>query len=64
MVSVRATYGLAIGCLAYVALTIVALVFAAGQPGVPSLADPSTVARSTLPPARRLRWSCASASSG
>ena len=43
VVSVRATYGLAIGCLAYVALTIVALVFAAGQPGVPSLADPSTV---------------------
>jgi ABC-2 type transport system permease protein len=43
VVSVRATYGLALGCLAYVALTIVALVLAAGQPGVPSLSDQSTV---------------------
>jgi hypothetical protein len=41
--SVRATYALAAGCLAYVALTIVALVFAAGQPGVPALSDPATV---------------------
>ena len=43
VVSVRATYGLGIGCLVYVALSVVALVFAAGQPGVPSLADPATV---------------------
>jgi ABC-2 type transport system permease protein len=43
VVSVRATYGLAIGCLAYVALTVVALVFVSGQPGVPPLSDPTTV---------------------
>jgi len=41
--SVRATYALAAGCLAYVALNVVALVFAAGQPGVPALSDPATV---------------------
>ncbi len=41
--SVRATYALAAGCLAYVALDVVALVFAAGQPGVPALSDPATV---------------------
>ena len=43
VVTVRATYGLAGGCLLYVALSVVALVFASGQPGVPTLADPDTV---------------------
>jgi len=41
--SIRSTYALAAGCLAYVALDVVALVFAAGQPGVPALSDPATV---------------------
>lgn len=41
--SVRATYALAAGCLLYVALDVVALVFASGQPGVPALSDPATV---------------------
>lgn len=41
--SVRATYALVAGCVAYVMLDVVALVFAAGQPGVPPLTDPATV---------------------
>ena len=41
--SIRSTYALGAGCLAYVALNVVALVFAAGQPGVPALSDPATV---------------------
>ena len=41
--SVRATYALALGCLAYVALDVVALAFAAGQPGLPPLTDPAQV---------------------
>lgn len=41
--SIRTTYALGAGCLAYVTLNVVALVFAAGQPGVPALSDPGTV---------------------
>ena len=41
--SIRSTYALGAGCLAYVVLNVVALVFAAGQPGVPALSDPATV---------------------